>query len=63
MTMLSFKQVEPNYGINEPCRRGCSWIIRFSHYLNFIYRKYGIIIFSVRTEDGCRRCTHEEKNV
>ena len=62
MTMPSFKQVESNYSKNEPCERG-SRIIRFSQCLNFGYRKYGIIIFSIRTENGCTRCTHEEKNV
>ena len=29
MTMLSFKQVESNFGKKEPCERGCSWIINF----------------------------------
>ena len=45
MTMLSFKQVESNYGKTEPCEQGCGWIIKFSHYLNFGYSKYAIIIF------------------
>ena len=43
MAMPSFKQVEVNYDEEEPCERGCSWIIKFSHCLNFGYRKYGII--------------------
>ena len=47
MTMSSFKKVESNYGKTEPCKRGCSWIIKFSHCLNFEYSKCGIIIFSV----------------
>ena len=51
MTMLSFKEVESNYGKREPCERGCSWIIKFSHCLNFGYRKYGII-FSIPTQNG-----------
>ena len=42
MTMLSFKQVESNYYQREPCERGCSWIIKFSHCLNFGYRQYGV---------------------
>ena len=45
MTMLSFKQVKSNYGKEEPCERGCCWIIKFSHCLNFGYQKYAIIIF------------------
>ena len=61
MTMLSFKQVESNYGKEKPWERGCSWVIKFSHCLNYEYRKYGIIIFSIRTQNGCIRCTHEEK--
>ena len=47
MTMLSFKQVESNYGKRGSCERGCSWIIKFSHCLNFGYCQYGIIIFSI----------------
>ena len=43
MTVRSLKQVESNYGKKEPCERGCSWIIKFSHCLNFEYGKYGII--------------------
>ena len=38
MTMLSFKQVESNYGKKEPYQRGFSWITKFSHCLNFRYR-------------------------
>ena len=38
MTMLSFKHVESNYGKKERCEQGCSWIIKFSHCLNFRYR-------------------------
>ena len=33
-----------------------------NHYLNFGYRKYSII-FSIRTQNGCKHCTHEEKNL
>ena len=62
MTMLSFKQVESNYCQREPCERGCSWIIKFSHCLNFGYRQYGVI-FSIQTQNGCTRSTHEEKYV
>ena len=43
MAMPSFKQVEANYDEEEPCERGCSWIVKFYHCLNFGYRKYGII--------------------
>ena len=55
MTMPSFKQVESNYGKKESCERGCSWIIKFSHCLNFGYGKHSII-FSIRTQNGCTRC-------
>ena len=41
MIMLSFKQVESNYGKKEHCEGGCSWIIKFSHCLDFRRRKYG----------------------
>ena len=61
MTMSSFKQVQSNYGKKEPCERGCSWIIKFSHCLNFGYGKHGII-FSIRTQNGCTRCKQKEKN-
>ena len=63
LTMLLFKQFQSNYGKKELNKRGCSWIIMFSHCLNFRYRKYGIIIFSIQTQDGCTHCTHEEKNL
>ena len=33
-TMPLFKEVESNYGKKEP-KRGCIWIINFSHCLNF----------------------------
>ena len=62
MTMPSFKQVKSNYDKKEPCERGCSWIIKFFHCLNFGYRKCGII-FSIRTQNGCTHCTHEGKNL
>ena len=55
MTMFSFKEVESNVGKKALCERGCSWMIKFSHCLNFGYRKYGII-FSIRTQNGCTRC-------
>ena len=29
--------------------------------MNFGYCKYGIIIFSIRTQNGCTRCMLEEK--
>ena len=45
MTMPSFKQVESNYGKKGPCKQGFSWIIKFSHCLNFGYDKHGVIIF------------------
>ena len=38
MTMLSFKEVQSNYDKKEPYERGCSWITKFSHCLNFRYR-------------------------
>ena len=61
MTMPSFKQVESNYGKKESCEWVCSWIIKFSHCLNFGYRQYGINIFSVWTQYGYTSCTHKEK--
>ena len=63
MTMLSFKQVESNYGKREPCQWGCNWIIKFSHCLNFGYSKYSIIIFLIWTQNGSTCCMHEEKNL
>ena len=59
MTMPSFKQVESNYNKKEPCEQR-SWIIKFSHCLNFGYRKY-CIIFSIQTQNGCTNCMHEGK--
>ena len=56
--MSSFKQTESNYGKKEPCEQGCSQIIKFSHCLNFGYCKYGIIIFSNGTQNGCIHCMH-----
>ena len=47
MIMPSFKQVESNYGKKEPCEQDCSWIIMFSHWLNFRYPKYSIIVFLI----------------
>ena len=35
MTMLSFKEVGLNNDKKEPNEQGCSWIIKFSHCLNF----------------------------
>ena len=35
VTILSFTQVESNYGKEEQCERGCSWIIKFSHCMDF----------------------------
>ena len=63
MSMLSFKQVEFNNDGKEPFKRGCSWIIKFVHCLNFGYHQYGIVIFSILTQNECARCTHEEKNL
>ena len=45
MTMLSLNQVEFKYRKKEPCERGYSWIIRFSHCLNFGYHKYFFFFF------------------
>ena len=47
--MLSSKQVESNYGKKEPWEQSCSWIIKFSHCLNFGYLKF-VIIFSIRAQ-------------
>ena len=63
MTMLSFKQIASNYGKKEPCERDCSWIIKFSHCLNFGYRKYGFTIFSIWFQHGSTRCTHQVENL
>ena len=49
MTMPSFEQVESSHRKKEPCERGCNWIVKFCHCLNFGYRKYGIIILSAHT--------------
>ena len=40
MTMLSFKQVESNYGKKEPCERGYSWVIKFSRCLIFLFFQF-----------------------
>ena len=61
MIMLSFKQVESDYGKKYSCKRGCSCIIESSHCLNFGYYHYGIIIFWIWTQNGNTRCAHEEK--
>ena len=47
----------------EPCEGGCNFIIKFSHCLNFGYHKYGIIIFLIRTQNGCTRHTQDVKNL
>ena len=52
MTMLSFKQVKSNCGKRESCERGYCWIIKFPHCLNFGYHRYGIIIFSIQTQNN-----------
>ena len=41
--MLSFEQVESNYGKKEHCEEGCSWIIKFFHRLDFGHHKFGIV--------------------
>ena len=62
MTMLSFKQVESNYGKKESFKQCSSWINKFCHCLDFGYRKYSII-FSIRTQNGCTHCTYKEKHL
>ena len=42
----------------EPCKQGCSWIIKFSHWLNFGYLKYGII-FWIWAQNDHKRCMHK----
>ena len=61
MPMPSFEQVESNYSTKELCKQGFSWIIKFSHCLNFGYNKYCIIILSIQTQNGCACCLHEEE--
>ena len=61
--MLSFKQVQSNHSKRDPCEQDCSWIIKFSRCLNFRYRKYIIIISSIRTQNGCIRCAQEAKHL
>ena len=62
MIMLSFKKVESNYSKKESCKQGCSQIIKLSYCLNFGYHQYGIITFSIRTQNGLY--SHfEEKNL
>ena len=34
-TMLLLKGIESNYSKKEPGEQGCSWMIKFSHYINF----------------------------
>ena len=58
LTMSSFKQVQSNYGKKERCEQSCSQVIKFSHCLNCGYCKYGIIIFSIGTQNGCIHCIH-----
>ena len=60
--MPSFKQVKFNRDKKEPCERGCSWIMKFFHCLNFGYRKYAII-FSIHTQNVCTQYIHEGKNL
>ena len=40
ITMLSFKQVESNYGKKEHYKQAISQVIKFSHCLNFRQQKY-----------------------
>ena len=46
-TMLSFKQVESNYGKKEHCERSCSRIVLILDALIWYY------FFSIRTRSGC----------
>ena len=62
MTMPSFKQVESNYSKKEPCKPGCSWIIKFCHCFDFGYYRCGII-FSIWTQNEFTHCMDEEKNL
>ena len=62
MTMLSFKQAESNYGKREPGEQGCSWIIEFSHCLNFRYCKHGII-FQFRLKMFVHTACSKKKSV
>ena len=48
--MLWFKQVEFNYSKKELWEQSFSWIIKFSHCLNFEYHKYRIIFFSLNSK-------------
>ena len=48
----AIEQIESNHGKREHWKWGCSWIIKFSHLLNFGYHKY-VIIFSIQTQNGC----------
>ena len=63
MTMLSFNQVQSNDSKRDPCEQDCSWIIKFSRCLNSRYRKYVIIISSIRTQNGCIRRAQEAKHL
>ena len=40
MTVVSFKQAKSDYGKKEPHERGCCWIIKFSHCLNFEFFQF-----------------------
>ena len=48
MTTLSFKQVECNYGIEESCKRGCSWIIDF--FVVWIWDTVNMVLLSFQLE-------------
>ena len=61
ITVPSFKQVESNYGKKEPWEWGCSWIIKFFHCLDFGCYNYGIIVFSIQTQNSCTHGKCKEK--
>ena len=62
MTMSSLKPAESNHSKKEPCKQGCTWIIKLSHWMNFGYGKHGVI-FSIQTPNGCIHCMHTQKSV
>ena len=63
MTMLSFKQVESNYGKRESCKQGCSWIVKFFHCLNFGYHNMVLLFFQSKLEMAIHTARTKKKHL
>ena len=61
MILLSFKQVESNYGKKEPCERG--GLLSFLIVLIWDTVNMLLFFFEFELKIGCICCTHEEKNL